>query len=241
MPKLSVVIHTLVSRFLLCLVLLFGLPIIFLMMILPQRYRYKSRIVFWGVNFFYWSVVRASFVPITLEGRDNIPDGPVIFAANHSSSIDIPLVGILTRGKPHAWLAKEDLMDWQLLKWVLPRLAILVNVHSREKAMRSLINLVRLVKGKNIDVMIFPEGTRHPDDKVHKFYGGFVTLSKMLDRPVIPVCISGANHVYPPDTFWIANYPIKVVVGKPCSIQEGETDDVFKGRVHRWFVEQSEK
>ncbi len=241
MPKLSVILHTLLSRFLLLLVLLLGLPIVFLMIILPQRYRYQSRIIFWSINFFYWCVIRALFAPISFEGRDNIPDGPVIFAANHSSSIDIPLVGLLTRGKPHAWLAKEDLMSSKLLKWVLPRLAILVDVKSREKAMRSLINLVRLVKGKNIDVMIFPEGTRHPDDKVHKFYGGFVTLSKMLNRPVIPVHISGANRVYPPETFWIISYPIKVLVGKPFTIQEGETDEAFKDRVHRWFIEQSEK
>lgn len=239
MPKISVILHTLFSRLLLLVVLLLGLPFILLMMLLPQKYRYQSKLVFWGIQFFYWSVVRASFVPVTYEGTENCPkDEPVIFAANHSSSIDIPLVGLLTRGKPHVWLAKSDLMEWKLLKWVLPRLAVLVDVRSREKAMRSMLNLVRLVQGKNIDVMIFPEGTRHPDDKVHKFYGGFVTLAKMLKRSVVPVYIQGANRVYPPDSFWVHRYPIKVVVGKPFRIEEGESDDAFKERVHGWFLKQ---
>lgn len=238
MPKLSVIFHTLFARFLLLLVLILGSPIILLLILLPAKYRYKSRIVFRSLQLFYWSVLRSSFVPISFEGWENIPDEPVVFAANHSSSVDIPIVGVLARGKPHVWLAKEDLMQWKLLKWVLPRLAVIVDVNSREKAMRSMINLVRLVKGKNIDVMIFPEGTRYPDDNVHKFYGGFVTLAKLLDRPVVPVYISGANRVYPPDSFWVFYHPMRIVIGKPSKIQEGETEEAFKDRIHGWFLKQ---
>lgn len=239
MPKFFTIIHTLITRFLLALLLLLGLPIVLLMILLPERYRYKSRIVFWSMRFFYWAVARVSFVPIKYEGKEHLPKEPVVFIANHQSSVDIPLVGVLARGKPHVWLAKQDLMKGPLLKWVLPRLAVLVDVQSREKAMRSLINLVRLVKGRPIDVMIFPEGGRFPDDKVHAFYGGFVTLAKMLRRPVVPVYISGANKAYPPDTFWIKSHPITVVIGKPFILKEGESDQAFKERVHQWFLQQS--
>ncbi len=242
MPTFLQIIHTLFSRFILILAIIICLPFIIVVMLLPQKYRYQSRIVFWGVRFFYWIIVRLSFVPVTYIGVDAIPEEPVIFAANHQSSIDIPLLGLVTpRGKPHVWLASAHLMTWSFLKWILPRLAVLVDTSSREKSMRSLLNLVRLVQDKNIDIMIFPEGSRFPDDVVHKFYGGFAILAKQLNRPVVPVYIAGVNKVYPPNTFWVQWHPITVVVGEPFVMQRDESIDEFKDRVHAWFVKESER
>ncbi len=235
------VLRTLYSRFVILIAVIVGFPFIILMMIFPPKIRYQSRLLYWGLNLFYWIVIKAALVPITFEGDENIPKEPGIFAANHQSALDVPLVGYLLHGKPHLWLARHELLQWKFLGWVLPRLAVVVDTTSREKAMRSMINLMRLVEGTDIDVMIFPEGRRFSDGKVHKFYGGFVTLSKMLKRPVVPVYISGANKVYPLDTFWVKYHAIKVVVGKPFVMEKDETDEAFKERVHKWFVEQSEK
>ena len=242
----------------LIILIILSLPAIILMMLLPERIRYSNRLLFWGMDLIYWDFIRilqVCFISVSYEGYDNttgkvikyeltdnetFPKGPVIFAANHQSAVDAALVGVLARGKPHIWLARHELMTWKLLRWVLPRLAVVADVTSRQSAMRSMLRLVRLVKGKDIDIMIFPEGARYTDDKVHEFYGGFVVLSKLLKRPVVPVCILGANKVYPPNTFWMHKYPIKVVVGKPFVFQSGEYDDAFKQRVHQWFVAQVE-
>ena len=233
------VIRTLYSRFLLVIAVVLGLPFIILMMVLPEKRRYQNRFLFWGIKLFYKFVIKASFVPISFEGMENIPQDPVIFVANHQSSLDIPLVGYIVRGKPHIWLARIELMQWKLLRWVLPRLSVVVDTGSKEKAMRSMINLLRLVEGKNIDIMIFPEGARFTDGKVHPFFGGFVVLAKMLKRKVIPVYISGANKVYPPNTFWVQYYPINVVIGTPYMLQADESDEAFKERVYQWFIAQS--
>jgi 1-acyl-sn-glycerol-3-phosphate acyltransferase len=89
--------------------------------------------------------------------------------------------------------------------------------------------------------MIFPEGTRRTDGKVHEFYAGFVTLAKKTGRPVVPVRIFGVNEVYPPEQFWIHYCPIKVVVGEPMVIGETEDDESFKNRVHAWFLAQTKE
>ena len=192
----------------------------------------------WGII----SIMRLCFISVKYESENaqSAHKEPVIFVANHQSAIDAPLLGVLAKGKPHIWLAREELMQWRLLRWILPRLTVVVDVNSRQKAMGSMLRLVRLVKGNDIDVMIFPEGARYPDDKMHPFYGGFVVLAKLLKRPVVPVCILGVNKVYPPNTFWMYSHPVKVIVGKPMVLQENETDDAFKDRVHQWFVEHVE-
>ena len=134
---------------------------------------------------------------------ENIPHQPVIFAANHQSSMDIPLIGVLPHGKPHIWLARAELLKTWFLHIVLRRLAVVADVTSHAKATRSLIRLLKLVEGEDLDVMIFPEGGRFTDDKdLHEFFGGFVILAKALKRPVVPVSIFGVDKVYPPRSFF---------------------------------------
>ena len=233
-------LYTVFSRLLLLLVMIIYVIPTLILMIIPARWRYENRLAFWIVYGFYWLVIKCSLLPITYVGAKNIPDEPVIFASNHQSSLDIPLLGLLTNGTPHVWLALAYLMESPILRLILPRLAVLVDTDSRQKAMRSLINLIRLVKDKNIHVMIFPEGGRFIDDEVHEFFGGFVILAKKLERPVVPVRIFGANKVYPPKSFLMRWYPIKVVVGKPFVYQEDDTDEAFKQRVYQWFLDQKE-
>ena len=237
--KLFTFFHTLLVRLLLFILIVIAIIPICIIMLLPEHIRFSNRILFWVLNFFYWAVIKCSFVPIRYEGVEYIPKEPVIFAANHQSSIDIPLIGVLPHGKPHVWLARAELLKTRLLRFVIKRLAVVADVTSREKSTRSLIRLLKLVEGQDIDVMIFPEGSRFTDDEVHEFFGGFVILAKALKRPVVPVRIFGANRVYPPHTFLVHYHPIKVVIGKPMHIEEGESDEQFKQRVYEWFIEQT--
>ncbi len=45
---------------------------------------------------------------MTVEGQENIPDGPCVFVGNHRSYYDIPLL-LAGLEEPHGILAKEEL------------------------------------------------------------------------------------------------------------------------------------
>lgn len=231
-------VRTIIARLIIFILIVIAIIPVSIMMLLPARIRFTNKILYRLLNIFYWAVLKGSLVPITYKGLENVPDEPVVFVSNHQSSFDIPLIGILSKGKPQLWLARSELMKTWLLRFMVSRLAVVVDVNSRERAMASLRLLMRFVKGKNIDIMIFPEGQRFTDNEVHEFFGGFVTLAKLLKRPVVPVRIFGANKVYPPNTFLVKYHPITVVVGKPFTMQEDETDDQFKQRVYEWFINQ---
>lgn len=210
-------------------------------MVLPARLRYDSTFLFRLTHLFYWAVLRCSLLPISLSGKENLPLGPAIFVANHQSSLDIPLMGILAKGTPHIWLAKHELMESIFLRWLLPLFTVLVDASSPKKAMRSFLQLISLVNGKKRHLMLFPEGGRYTDDTIHDFFGGFVLLAKKLGRPIVPVYISGVNKAYPPDSLWVYWNKITVIVGKPYTYQANDTDEQFKMRVHNWFVAQSKR
>jgi len=240
MQKLTVlvILRTLVSRLLVALLfILYMVPGIILLLV-PKRWRYDNRVYYWFAHFFYWALIKCSFSPVTFKGRQNIPSGPVIFVANHQSALDIPLVGLLANCYPHIWLATTWLLSLPLLRFSLPRIAVLIDMSTPMKGMRSLLKAITMIYDKKRHAIIFPEGTRYADDNVHEFYGGFVILAKKTGRPVVPVRIFHANKVYPRDTFWVQYHPITVVVGKPFIMQEGERDEVFKQRVYQWFLEQ---
>lgn len=233
------VLHTLISRLLLiCASIIFLVPIL-LFICLPAKWRYDNRPLFWITHAFYWVMLKCTLLPVRYFGAEKIPAQPAIFVANHQSSLDIPLMGLLANKSPHIWLAKHELMEGLFLRWVLPLFAVLVDASSPKKAMRSLLKLISLLNGKKRHLMIFPEGGRYTDGTIHEFFNGFVILAKKLGRPVVPVYIEGVNKAYPPDSFFVNWQPIRVVVGDPFVYQQDDTDDQFKNRVYQWFVQQT--
>jgi 1-acyl-sn-glycerol-3-phosphate acyltransferase len=229
--------HTLAARTLLILFfIIFAIPFA-LIIFTPMKYRLQSKFISVLIYFFCWGALKCTLLPIKYEGLENIPDEPVIFAANHQSSLDIPLVGKLAGYTPQLWLATTYLLQSPLLRLWVPRMAIMVDTSSPQQAMRSLISTIRMVEDKKCHVIIFPEGQRYSDDHVHDFLGGFVILAKKLNRPVVPVCIIGANKVYPRDTFWANWQEIRVVVGPPIYYSAQDTDETYKQRVYQWFVD----
>lgn len=206
---------------------------------LPESWRKKMPFFYKLQNLLYWFLIKSWFVPLTIENGHDLPDKPVIFAANHASSIDIPLLGIAAKGTPHIWLAWSALVKYPLLGYLIKRMAVLVDTSSPRRAVRALHDAVERIKGTNSSIMIFPEGARFDDGKIHDFFRGFAILSRETNRPVVPIYIENAAKVCAPRTIWINYAPLRLVVGPEFSYQEGESDREFLDRVHAWFVAQT--
>jgi 1-acyl-sn-glycerol-3-phosphate acyltransferase len=236
--KWGVLIRTLISRFLLIVIILLYAPVFLVIFCLPKKWFQENKLYFMFVHYFYWLVLKASFLPFEFVGLEHIPQEPSIIIANHQSSFDIPVVGYLLHKHPHTWLATTWLKRSLFLRFILPRVAVLVDVSSPLKRMRSLLEIIRYVNGTSQHIVIFPEGGRFTDGKIHNFFPGFVILAKKMGRPVIPIKIFNLNKVYPPHSFLVYKHPVKVVVGPPFIKTDQEDDKAFKERVHQWFVQQ---
>jgi len=229
-------IRTLISRLLLLvLMILFAIPVIILLL-LPEYWRYDSWFARWCKYLFYKGIVYGSFLPIRIVGKEHIAQEPTIIVANHQSSLDIPLVGSLVGTFPHVWLATNELMVSPILRWILPRVTVLVDMSNPMEGMRSLVRAIGMINNQKRHVILFPEGGRHADGAVHDFYGGFVTLAKKTGRPVVPILIQGVYKAYPKGAFLVRYCPINVIVGKPLVMYADESTQEFKDRLHQWFV-----
>jgi 1-acyl-sn-glycerol-3-phosphate acyltransferase len=237
MSKLFVFMRTALSMFMIVIIIaLFFIPgVIYLM--LPLHYR-ENRLGNAGLWLLYTLFVKATFLHVTVVGKENIPYNQAVIAANHQSALDIPLVGMVLGGHPHIWLALAYLKDAWYLRYVLARMAVLVDVSSAQRAARSLIGAITKLQATNLHAVIFPEGGRFIDGQVHDFYAGFVILAKKLGCPVVPVRIFNIQKAFPPKSLLLHRVPIKIVIGEPMAYLETDTDDIFKKRVHDWFIAQ---
>jgi 1-acyl-sn-glycerol-3-phosphate acyltransferase len=198
-------------------------------------------VVYWFIHWFYVITQKLSLLSIHYEGLKNLPTEPVIFVANHQSAFDIPLLGRLAGTAPHIWLARQEVLsNFRLLRWILPRIAVIVDTTTPRRGMLSLLKIITLAQEGYRHIMIFPEGGRFTNGTVQEFYGGFVLLVRRLGRPVIPVYIQGVNIAYPPTSWWASPVPITVRVGAPMEPAGEESDEAFKQRVHGWFLSHSQ-
>lgn len=142
--------------------------------------------MYYIAKFLVWIAFHIAF-SLKFEGRGNIPKKtPVIYASNHRTNADPPLVGCGARGT-YAFMAKEELFGNKLFAVLISSLGAFPV--SRGKGDTAVLDTAveRLNKGKSL--MIFPEGTRSKDGKVHRGHSGAAVIAARSGKQIIPVGI----------------------------------------------------
>jgi len=151
-----------------------------------------------GVNPLVYVIVRAVLEPairiwfrVSSKGRRNIPDGPVILAANHRSFLDPFIIGVCLR-RPIYFVAKKELFENRLQGWLLNCLGAFPvrRGESDEDSVQTALAL--LERGKA--VVIFPEGTRIRSGSLGKPKRGVGRMALESGAPVVPVAVTGTEH-----------------------------------------------
>lgn len=129
------------------------------------------------------------------EGVANVPSsGPVLVLANHQSFLDPPLVGLAVR-RPLIYLARKTLFRNAVFRWLIRSLnAVPIDQDGVGKeGMRTISDQLRMGKA----VLVFPEGTRTPDGKMHALKPGIHLLMRRSRVQILPVGIAGAFQAWP--------------------------------------------
>lgn len=140
--------------------------------------------MYYIAKFLVWAAFHIAF-RLRIEGRENIPRGEaVIYTSNHRSNADPPLVGIGARGK-YAFMAKEELFRGKLFGGLIRSLGAFPV--ARGKGDMTVIDTAveRLESGRSL--MIFPEGTRSRDGKVHRGHSGAALIAAKSGKRIVPV------------------------------------------------------
>ncbi|HZN89387.1 MAG TPA: 1-acyl-sn-glycerol-3-phosphate acyltransferase [Thermoleophilaceae bacterium] len=153
------------------------------------RRRGINALVYWPARLLIKNAVLLYF-RVRRLGREHIPAGGVILAANHRSFLDPFAIGVCLR-RPVYFMAKQELFTNRLLAWFLNCMGAfpLRRGASDHESMATALAL--LERGEA--VVIFPEGTRISNGSLGKPKRGVGRLALESGKPVVPIAVTGSE------------------------------------------------
>jgi 1-acyl-sn-glycerol-3-phosphate acyltransferase len=159
----------------------------------------------------------------SVEGLENLPDGPYIASPKHQSFWDV--YALLPFIKDPLFILKRELMWIPLFGWyAMKQRMIPIDRGARGKVMAELMKRTKAEMQTGRQLVIYPEGTRRPPGAEPQYRAGIARLYRDLDMPVVPiVCHAGL--------FWprrsLNRYPGHIVIRILPPIAPGLPQDVF--------------
>ena len=183
-----------------------------------------------------WRPLVEMFAAPTVVGADRFADveGPVIFAANHHSHADTPLMLTAVpepRRNRMFIAAAADYFFANRLSSPLSALFIGAIPVERHRVSRTAIDQSLALLADGWNMLIFPEGARSPDGWGQQFTAGAAFLSSHSGAPIVPVHIKGTDKVLPKGRSFPRPYPTTISFGAAMTIDEGEDTKSFAARV----------
>jgi 1-acyl-sn-glycerol-3-phosphate acyltransferase len=136
------------------------------------------------------------WLDLSVEGREHVPTrGPVLLAGTHQSHADSLAIGTAVP-RPAHFLGDRRLLDWPVLGKHLPRMGMVPLDRGRGDA-DTMELIARLLMGVDACVVIYPEGSRSRDGRVHRLRSGLARLAASTEVLVVPVAVAGIHDVWP--------------------------------------------
>jgi 1-acyl-sn-glycerol-3-phosphate acyltransferase len=130
-----------------------------------------------------------------VQGVENIPAQACVFACNHASNADPPVL-VLAIPRRVSILAKREVFRIPILG-VGMRQAGFVPVDRRAKeGSVNLDEVAKLLKG-GVPLLIFAEGTRSPNGRLRPFKKGAALMAIHAGAPIVPIALAGTPRVMP--------------------------------------------
>lgn len=161
---------------------------------------------------------------------------PVIFAANHHSHVDAPL---LLSSIPEPWRYKvfagaaADYFFKTRVTSVASALALNAIPIERTKVSRRSADQAAELIDDGWSMAIFPEGGRSPDGWGQPFRGGAAYLAIRCEVPVVPVHLEGTSRILRKGKKTPTPARTTVTFGSPLWADAGEDSRRFAARIER--------
>ena len=180
-----------------------------------------------------------AFAWARIEGRSHVVnlEGPVVFASNHQSHMDVPIILAALPGARRARVApamakeffkahffpKDHTWRQRLTNtvnyWLAAFFFNAFPLPQREAGTRQTLRYIGELTGSGWSVLIFPEGVRADTGDMKAFRGGIGMIASRLDIPVVPVKLEGVDRVLHPRSRMARPGRIRIAFGAPMRLR----------------------
>ncbi len=156
----------------------------------------------WKSFYFATGLVAAAAVPFFQgsEGSENIPDGPCLLAANHSSFLDGPLLAMAyarRKLRPLHMIAYEEPFKNWLMGWVLRSGGCIPFRRGDSASQGRMLTTALGWLAAGEAVGIFPEGHINQQDRLGRARPGTALLALESQVSIVPAAILGSRETFP--------------------------------------------
>ena len=167
-----------------------------------------------------WPALRVLF-RLRARGREHLPEGAFVLAANHNSNLDPWPLGLpLFPRRYLRFMAKSELF-WFPLSLVIAAGGGF-RVRRGERDVEAIDTAVQLCREGHVVVM-FPEGTRRKKGLRKKYeaqwHSGAARIALEAGVPLVPAAISGTDRLS-------RLGPLRVAYGKPLPLEDLSSRDL---------------
>ncbi|MGC9199046.1 MAG: lysophospholipid acyltransferase family protein [Acidobacteriaceae bacterium] len=194
-------------------------------------------------NLWARTLLRIALSPVTVEHAERLPSGAAVYACNHLSYYDTP---VLFAKLPFQFriLAKASLWKIPFIGWYLNRSAqVPIDQSSARAGVASLGRGARTLAA-GMPLVVFPEGGRAANGELQPMVAGAAWMAIKAQVPLVPITLVGTYEMLPIHVYALKPRPLKLIVGEPISTQgmstreaEALTERLF-AVIHQTYVAQ---
>jgi 1-acyl-sn-glycerol-3-phosphate acyltransferase len=172
-------------------------------------------IMHWFARAWSWMIMKTIFSPVKVMGLEKIDTSKThVYAANHASALDIPVLYV---NLPFQFRIafKKELLAYPVVGWHLKRSGqICIDQQNPSRSIGSIRAALKGLKD-GMPLVIFPEGGRTPDGEIKPFLPGAFFLAIKAQVDIVPVALVGTYVLLSMNTYHIKCRPLEMRVGEP--------------------------
>ena len=168
-----------------------------------------------------------------VQGRENLPDSPVVLLSKHQSAWETLAFPTLMP-HPLCYVFKRELLYIPFFGWAMARMDLIhIDRSKRAEAWAKVAEQGRRFMAQGNWVIMFPEGTRTPRGSQGKYKNGGTRLAVETGRPVLPVAVTSAR-CWPRKSLVLRPGVVDISIGKPIP-SDGRDADSLMREVETWI------
>jgi long-chain acyl-CoA synthetase len=185
-----------------------------------------------------WLPLTRMFAHARIAGLEHVAslEGPVIFASNHQSHLDTPLIlSVVPRRfrhrmavamwkeyfDAHFWPERHTRSEWlreSLIYWLVALFFNSFPLPQTEIGARQSLRYLGDLVSDNWSILYFPEGERTEAGEIHPFQPGIGLIAGRLGVPVVPIRLRGVEKVLHRHAHWPRPGRVEIAFGTPTQV-----------------------
>ena len=177
----------------------------------------SGRRLHWFSRAWSWLIMKTIVSPVKVTGLEKIDTSrPHVYAVNHASALDIPVLYVYFPFQFRI-VFKKELLSYPIVGWQLKRSGqVCIDQQKPTNSIAAIRSAVKSLKG-GVPLVIYPEGGRTPDGEIKPFLPGAFFLAIKAQVDIVPVALVGTYELLPMNTYHIKCRPLEMRVGEPIS------------------------